>query len=200
MDREVAEKMIRVCESLGKMLELASQGYRMLTEESIKNAEKMINEVRRSSSELTGHLISKGSGGKKGKEWAKPFLSMASRFDRMSYNLEGIVDRLRAMVRGNVLFSDRAVKEINDIFQKTLEILRNLPDLILTENRLLAQQIEEKGKSVFKAADGYSEGHEERLIEGVCMPKASPIYLGILESLKAIVAHALEVSGKIVSP
>jgi Na+/phosphate symporter len=80
-----------------------------------------------------------------------------------------------------------------------MDLLERLPDLILTQNKLLAQHIGEQVRSVFKIANGYSEEHEERLIQGVCTPKSTPIYLGILESLKGIIAHTLEVSGKIVS-
>jgi Na+/phosphate symporter len=52
---------------------------------------------------------------------------------------------------------------------------------------------------VMKIAERYSEQHEERLIQGICMPKSSPIYLGVIESLKGVIAHTLEVSGKLVS-
>jgi Na+/phosphate symporter len=80
-----------------------------------------------------------------------------------------------------------------------MRLLENLPDLILTQNKLLAQRIGEEGRSMFKIANGYSEEHEERLIQGICMPKSSPIYLGIIESLKGVIGHVLEVSERIVS-
>lgn len=199
MDRDVGEKMIQVCQSLIKMLELSFQGFRKHTEESLREAEKVKDEIRKNSSELAHFLILKSSPYEKGKEWAKPYLSMASSFDRMTFNIEGIVDRLKSKVQNQILFSDRAVKEINDIFQEAMDLLERLPDLILTQNKLLAQHIGEQVRSVFKIANGYSEEHEERLIQGVCTPKSTPIYLGILESLKGIIAHTLEVSGKIVS-
>jgi Na+/phosphate symporter len=69
----------------------------------------------------------------------------------------------------------------------------------VTQDKLLAQRIGEEGRSMFKIANGYSEDHEERLIQGICVPKHSPIYLGIIESLKGVMVHTLEVSGKIVS-
>jgi Na+/phosphate symporter len=124
---------------------------------------------------------------------------MASSLDRISYNIEGIVDRLKSKVQNQLLFSDRGVKEINDVFQEVMNLLKKLPDLILTPNKLLAQHIGEQVRSVLKIANGYSEEHEERLMQGVCTPKSSPTYLGILESLKGIIAHILEVTGKIVS-
>jgi Na+/phosphate symporter len=199
MDKDVGEKMIKVCQSLIKMLELSFQGFRKHTEESIREVDKVKNEVQKHSSELAHFLILKSSPYEKGKEWTKPYLSMASSLDRISYNIEGIVDRLKSKVQNQILFSDQAVKEINDVFQEAMNLLERLPDLILTPNKLLAQHIGEEVRSVLKIANGYSEGHEERLMQGVCTPKSSSTYLGILESLKGIIAHILEVSGKIVS-
>jgi len=199
MEKEVGEKATRVCQSLIKMLELAFQGFRRGTEESIRQAEEVRHEVRQYSSELTGFLISRSSSSEKGREWAKPFLSIASSFDRMTFNIEGILDRLKIKAQNHILFSDRGVKEINDVFQEAMKLLENLPDLISTQNKLLAERIGEEGRSVFKIANGYSLEHEERLIQGICMPKSSPIYLGILEGLKGVIGHTVEVSGKIVS-
>lgn len=199
MDKEIREEIILICQSLMKMLELAFEGFRRPTENSFKEAEEVKDKIHQYSSELTGFIISKSPSSEKGREWAKPYLSIASSFDRMTYNIEGIFDRLRAKSQHHILFSDRAVKEVNDVFQEAMRLLENLPNLITTQNKLLAQRIGEEGRSMFKIANGYSEEHEERLIQGICVPKHSPIYLGIIESLKGIMVHTLEVSGKIVS-
>ncbi len=199
MDKDVREMMIKVCQSLIKMLGLSFQGFRKYTGESLREVDKVKNEVQKKSSELAHFLILKSSSYEKGKDWAKPYLSMASSLDRISYNIEGIADRLKSKVQNKILFSDQAVKEINLVFQEAMDLLERLPDLILTPNKLLAQNIGEQVRSVLRIANGYSEGHEERLIQGVCTPKSSPIYLGMLESLKGIIVHILEVSGKIVS-
>jgi Na+/phosphate symporter len=199
MDKEVGEKMSLVCQSLTKMLELSFHGFRKLSEESFSKVEEARKEVQQQSAELANFIVSKSSSPDHGKEWAKPYLSMASSFDRMAYNIEGIVDRLKAMTRDHVLFSDRAIREVNDVFQKAMDLQEILPNLIQNQDKHVAQHIGEQVRSVFKIANGFSEEHEERLIQGICMPKSSPMYLGILESLKGIFAHILEVSGKIVS-
>jgi len=199
MEKEVEERLIQVCRSEIKMLELIFEGFRTLTEKSIKEADRVKEEVRRDSAELAKFVIEKSSHGARGKEWAKPYLSMASSFDRLGFNMEGMVERLTSMVKDRILFSDRAVKEVNDIFQAAMDLLESLPDLIHTKSKLLAQHIGEQVRPILKIANGFSEEHEERLIQGVCMPKSSPLYLGLLESLKGIITHTLEVSGKIVS-
>lgn len=199
MEKDVEERLIHVCRSQIKMLALIFQGFRTLTEQAILEADQMREEVQRSSSDLAKFLIEKSSPGQRGKEWAKPYLSMSSSLGRMSYNMDGIVDRLKAMLKDQILFSDRAIKEVNDIFQEAMDLLESLPDLIQTRNKLLAQHIGEQVRSILKIANGYSEDHEERLIQGVCVPKSSPLYLGLIESLRGIIVHILEVSGKIVS-
>ena len=199
MDKEIREKMVLVCQNLIKMLELVFEGFRRPTEKSFKEANEVKDKIHHYSSELTSYVISKTPSSEKGREWAKPYLSIASSFDRITYNIEGISDRLRVKAQNHILFSDRAVKEVNDVFQEAMKLLENLPDLILTQNKLLAQRIGEEGRSMFKIANGYSEEHEERLIQGICVPKSSPIYLGIIESLKGVIGHVLEVSERIVS-
>jgi Na+/phosphate symporter len=199
MDTEINGKMIELCRSLSERLEMTFQAFRKSTETSIKEAEEIRKEVQRYSSELTRFLVAKSSAAGTGREWVKPHISIVSSFDRMGYNIDGILDRLKKKVQEQMLFTDRAVKEINDVFQEAMSLLENLPDLILTQNRLLAQQMGEKGKMILKIADQYSEEHEQRLIEGVCVPKSSPLYLDILFSLKGIIVHILEISGKVVT-
>jgi len=199
MDKEIRKKMILVCQSLMRMLELASEGFRRPSEESFKEAEEFEDKIYQFSSELTSFIISKSPSSEKEKDWVKPYLSIASTLDRMAYSIEGILDRVRGKSENHILFSDQAVKELNDLFQEAMRLLENLPNLITTQDRLLARRIGEEGRSMLKIADGYSEVHEERLIDGICVPKHSPIYLGIIESLKGVVVHTLAVSGKIVS-
>ena len=199
MDKEIKKKMVRVCQNLMKMLNLASVAFREPTGKSFKEAEEVKDTILQYSSELTSFIISKSPSTEKGRGWAKPYLSIASSFDRMAYNIEGILDRLRAKSENHILFSDGAVKEVNDIFQEAMRLLEYLPNLITTENKLLGQRIGEEGRSIFEIVNTYSEEHEERLIQGICEPKHSPVYLGILESLKGVMVHTLAVSGKIVS-
>jgi Na+/phosphate symporter len=148
---------------------------------------------------LTSFIISKSPSSEKEREWVKPYLSITSSLGRLTHNIQGILDRSRGKYENHILFSDQAVKEVNDVFQEAMRLLKNLPDLFTTESKSLAQQIGEEGRSMFKIADGYSEDHEERLINGICVPKHSPLYLSIIESLKGVIVHTLAVSGKIVS-
>jgi Na+/phosphate symporter len=199
MDKEIKGKMILVCQSLMRMLELAFEGFRRPTERFFEEEVEFEDKIYEYSSELISFIISKSPSSKKGKERVMPYLSIASSMARLTFNIQGILDRVRGKSENHILFSDQAVKEVNDVFQKAIRLLENLPNLLTTESKSLAQRIGEEGRSVFKIADAYSEDHEERLINGICVPKHSPLYLSIIESLKGVMVHTLAVSGKIVS-
>ncbi len=87
MDKDVEERFIQVCRSEIKMLALIFESFRTRKEKSIEEADKAKEEVRRNSEDLATFLIEKSSLAGRGKEWAKPYLSMASSFDRMGYNM-----------------------------------------------------------------------------------------------------------------
>jgi Na+/phosphate symporter len=199
IEKEVAEKLVEVAQILGRMLEQAFHAFRKPTGESVEEVEQVVSQVRQSSAELTHFLIARSSSDEKGKEWVKPYLSIASNFERMTYNIEGLIRQLRHMTKDQIFFSDRGVKEINDVFQEAMDFLESLPEIIITQNKSLAQHIGEQVRSVMKIANAYAGEHEERLLRGICLPKSSPIYLGILESLKGVIVYTLEVEGTIAS-
>jgi Na+/phosphate symporter len=199
MDKEIKEKMILVCQSLMGMLELAYDGFRKPTEEFFEEEAEFEDKIYEYSSGLIGFIISRRPSSKKGKEWVKPYLSIASSMGRLTYNIQGILDRVRGKSENHILFSDQAVKEVSDVFQKAIRLLENLPNLLTTESKSLARRIGEEGWSMLKNADTYAEDHEERLLNGICAPEHSPLYLSIIESLKGVMVHTLAVSGKIVS-
>jgi len=197
MDKEIKDKMIRVCQNLVSMLELAFEGFQRPTERFFEEEAEFEDRIYECSSELTGFIILKSPSEEKGKERIKPYVSIASSLGLLTYNIQSTLDRVRGKSEHHILFSEKAVKEVNDVFQGTLKLLKNLPDLLTTESKSLAQRIGEEGRSMFKIAEAYSEDHEERLINGICVPKHSPLYLSMLESLKGVMVHTLAVSGKI---
>ncbi len=199
MDKEIKEKMILVCRNLMKTLALASEGFRTPTEKFFEQAEELEDKIYDYALELTSFILSKSPSSEKDKEWVKPYLSIASSLGRLAYNIEGILDRVRGKSEHHILFSDQAANEVNGIFQEAMRLLENLPDLFTTESKSLARRIGEEGRSMFKIADGYSEEHEERLMNGICVPGHSPLYLSMIESLKGVMVHTLAVSGKIVA-
>jgi Na+/phosphate symporter len=74
------------------------------------------------------------------------------------------------------------------------DILANARDLVLAPNILVARHMAEAEAALEKMADEYATRHEERLIEGLCAPKASQLYIQMIDAFKGIAWHAKEIA------
>jgi Na+/phosphate symporter len=197
MDKETMDRMIGVCQKLTRALQVALDAFGAQTAEAVEDMDKATREARRAVAELPRFLLARKPPEGAGLEATKDSLAIASGFDRILYSLEGLLNRLKKIVHEEIPFSDRAIRETDEIFKEGISLLENLPDLLLTRNRLLGRELAGKGRAAIAEASRHGEAHLERMIEGVCIPKASPIYLGILESLKVILGNCVEICTRV---
>ncbi|MBI5212817.1 MAG: hypothetical protein HY957_05520, partial [Nitrospirae bacterium] len=71
-------------------------------------------------------------------------------------------------------------------------------DILLAKNFILGRYVQESEAGIVKRATEYATLHEERLIEGLCLPIASSLYINMLDSIKNIAWHAKEITAKLV--
>ena len=127
----------------------------------------------------------------------KPYLSGPVYILRIAENIERIVELIDKKVREEILFSERAMDEITFLFQRLIEILNTTAEIILARNTILSKYVEESVRGVIRRAIEYATLHEERLIEGSCLPVASAIYIYMLDIIKSIAWHAKEIALKL---
>ena len=101
---------------------------------------------------------------------------------------------VRTTVDEDVPFTDRALREINSLFERGVELLECVRDAALTENRVLVRHVIGAGAQYAQLAKDYAMAHQQRLQEGVCLPRASSVYLELLEQLERMAAHAGQVA------
>jgi Na+/phosphate symporter len=125
---------------------------------------------------------------------AEPYVSVPSHIAQMAEGLGRVVQSLKSKSKEDVLFSDKAIAEVDYMFGRIRDILVNTKDMVLAPNTLVARHMAESERAVEKMADEYATKHEERLIEGLCTPKASQLYLRMLDAFKSISWHAKEIA------
>lgn len=106
-------------------------------------------------------------------------------------NIAALADPIRIKIEDKLLFTDKAFFDINYIFTHQTGLMRSLLDIIRTENQLLRRYTEEEGQNLIQVCLNAATEHETRMIEGLCLPQASPIFLGILDRMQVICWHVL---------
>lgn len=118
---------------------------------------------------------------------------------RIAENIEKLSDLVSTKIKEDILFSDRAISEVTFLFQRLIDIIRTTSDIILAPNSIMGNYIRESESGIVRRATDYATQHEERLVEGLCLPKASALYINILDYIKNIAWHCKEIANKIAS-
>ena len=126
-----------------------------------------------------------------------PYLETSQLLFRIGEHIEKLLETVNKKIKEDILFSDRGIKEINLLIKKLSEIMKTTADLFLIKNPVLIRYIKESEADLANKTLEYSTLHEERLIEGLCLPVASPLYLTMLNSIQNIGRDAKDIADKI---
>lgn len=128
---------------------------------------------------------------------AKPYVSVPVHLVRIGECTDNLAGCIEKIIKEKLLFSDRAIEEVTFLLQRLMDILRPMSDIILARNAILAKYVNESEAGVVKRALEYATLHEERLIEGLCIPFASSLYITMLDEIKNIAWHTKEIATKL---
>jgi hypothetical protein len=73
-------------------------------------------------------------------------------------------------------------------------MIRSVLDIIKTDNEFLKKYLLEEGRKLGKAALSFATEHEDRMIEGLCLPEAAPIFLALMDRMSTIAQHEVEIA------
>jgi Na+/phosphate symporter len=150
------------------------------------NAKRMKEEHEKFRALLKARLpdVEKVIGDKEKSEVEKKFISMIIPFQTVALGVENLLEKMELKLDSNVLFSEKATKELKELYLIMEGQLRDTADYLLTKNPHLKDLIRQGTDNMKKLIDEYAAVHQNRLIAGVCMPKASYIYIDITDSLR----------------
>jgi Na+/phosphate symporter len=182
---DVCEILDKVSHDMEMMTSKVFDGLLKHNRKSLKEAEEIGATIEQEAKRLTELVLSA-----KNEEMKLDSviinLGISSGLQKMKYSNDKIIASIRTKADDGVLFSDKAVMELKDFFTVIIDGLKQIHDLILTNNHVLVTYIVSKAEAYEEVGRRYAEEHQDRLIKGICLPKSSLLYLLILESLKDI--------------
>ncbi len=190
-------EIYEMCQQTVEMLRLTWEGFRKQDIGPLRPAEKLGKQIHERERALT-ELVVKGTTGQGaafGLEQEIVFVPM--HLERIGDNIELLVRAIKTMVQEGIPFTERAMREVSTLFEKAIELTECVRDVIRTKNRVLIRHIVQEGQRYEEMANEYALAHQQRLIEGVCMAKASSLFVAILDYLKGIEWHIRQIAPKL---
>ncbi len=186
----------RISHDLGNVLLKIFRGFSTSDKDILKEALADVKEIEENLRETVLEILNvmKEEGET---ENTKFMVSFSTKLEMIKNSVSRIAQRALEKVDAGILFSEKAVSELNYLLSETATLLGDTADLALTLNKSLAKTMEERAKEIIRAANNYAIKHEERLICGICIPKSAPIYLDLIDSIKALSNHCIDISQRI---
>lgn len=126
--------------------------------------------------------------------------SVLSHLELIAESMNEMILALKKQIREGIPFSQKGIAQTNLLFDGQIEILRALVDIFQTDSEVLKKWIcQEKGPELSKACIDFATAHEDRLVEGLCLPHAAPIFLAMLDVVHTITRHEMEISRLLMS-
>ena len=113
----------------------------------------------------------------------------ALNLSKIFYDLLRLSNQVEIKVKEKVLFGEEAVSEMNNLMIRTVALLPHVADALRTCNELIIDHVENEADELRTNATNSTAFHEDRLCKGKCHPKASIIYLQMLQHLQDILWH-----------
>jgi Na+/phosphate symporter len=120
--------------------------------------------------------------------------SVLTHLEMVGDSLEGLSTPIGRKIKEGVLFSDKAVAQTNQLFDHLTGILRSILDVLKTDNEFLKRYVMEEGQWLTQSCNDFATEHEARLVEGLCLPQAAPLFLALLNSLRTAGQHTVHIA------
>ena len=127
-------------------------------------------------------------------EVLKTVLLFPAKLERAGESLAAILKIAQRKAADGIPFSDKANDELKRLFDLLCEVLKNFRDLLATLNPSLIDILIAQEKELAQMTVDFALAHEERLIDGLCVPKASTLLHGYYDSAKGVDEYILNMT------
>ena len=192
-EKEIIGKLYDLNQKAVECIFLLKNAFIFNSSKSLDECEAKTKSILEAEKALTGEFIEDA----KVDPDSRGYVSVPGYIERMADFIEDIACCIRTKIIDGILFSDKAIAETTFLLEKLQDVLRNTSDIILSRNAILREYVIESAAEISRSANDFATMHEDRLIEGLCMPVASPLYLHMLDAIKGIAWHGKQIAEKI---
>ncbi len=191
-EKRLVERFNDVFVKTAPILENVKKGFFAQKIETIQENRVAFRELLLSRVAFVEQIV----GAKEKTEVERYYITLLPIFQRIALAMENLISKMETKVEMKILFSEKALAEIRELYGIMEIQFRDTKDYITTKNPVLKANIQDAWEKVYRLIDEYAMIHQDRLIAGLCMPKASYLYLDMIDSIKRISRELFDFSEK----
>ena len=122
------------------------------------------------------------------------YADMAADFELIGDYCKDILERIQIKIEEKLLFSENAVTEYKELYNKTKAALEEVAFVLEKDNPALVKEVLRNEEHIDSLVDKYRQGHSQRLLAGECSPMGCNMYLNMLDFTAAIYYHIKKIA------
>lgn len=196
---QVKKEILRMSEIASKNLEIAIE---CITTKSVDRRkefdsnEEMINFLNHSITEFMVKLTSLDLS-LNDETILGSFYHVVSDIERIGDYSDNIVQYTEKMIDENIEFSDSAIAEIKEMYERIRRLDSVVVNCFENENISIMDIVEQIEDSIDECKKNYSAAHIKRLNEGKCTPINGQIFFSLISNMERIADHMTNISHSI---
>jgi len=182
---------------VSKLIEMTRSVHRHLMDgspEEMAGFDQLAKEVHQQEKLLTSNLACALT---EPPEICRIIVMFPGRLERVGDYLESIANCCRIKTRDAIPFTERAVFEIDEAFKLLFSLMTNFRDILVRPNKFLLEHVISESIQLDNMCQDWQFAHVDRLLDGSTAPRASSLYLDILESTQSLNRHFREMAKEI---
>jgi Na+/phosphate symporter len=181
-EKEFNQRLHEIFKEMLSVLKSIRQGFWVENPTFLREAETKLSWILRSNLPFTEEIVKKETKD----EFEKKYVTVLPNLQLIAIILRKLINEKKKKIESSLLFTDKAINEIKELYTLLQTQFDDTTDYILTRNSHLKMHIRTATESICQKANEYNTMHETRLIAGVCMPKASYSYITITACIKGV--------------
>ena len=122
------------------------------------------------------------------------YADMAADFELIGDYCKDLLERIQIKIEEKLLFSENAVVEYKELYNKTKVALEEVAFVLEKDNPSLVKEVLRNEEHIDNLVDKYRQGHSQRLLAGECTPMGCNMYLNMLDFTAAIYYHIKKIA------
>lgn len=197
---EVEKEVISMAKLADQMLRTTFDGFikhdLSLLSAVLKKEEK-VNNLERGLTLLLIEL-SKQKQPEKEKGLTTALMDIIGDIEMIGDYCKDLVERIEIKIQEKLLFSQEALEEYTKFYELVETTLVDCIKALETKDKILASKILEARGTTDRLVDEYRQKHVDRLMKGICDPRAGNMFLNMLDFTDDISHHSRKIAKAIV--
>lgn len=188
---------VEMCVHATEMLRLSREGFQRYSADTLQDLSDIARHLHHHEKRLTDHVTMQLREHPTSLGAAESLVFLPAALERIGDSIEALARCIGLLHREDIPLSERGHLEILNLFGRAIELMERVSVAIRQGQPGAVGPVRDAGEAFQTICDEIALYHQDRLIRGVCKPRASSVFLSMLDSFREIERYVRRMSVQI---